>query len=157
MRTLGTPKGAVRQAALGGIAASLMIGLAACGNTVAGPGAAGPGAAGPGSAAGAARATAGPSPAAVNPGGVRIPANATAPAAICREIPGLTRMTVTVSTQPSSLNAREVLPRGFTIRDPAAVRQARAAATVGLGGARRLARPRPDRPGTGAASGRAGE
>lgn len=122
MRTLGTPKGAVRQAALGGIAASLMIGLAACGNTVAGPGAAGTGAAGPGSAAGAARATAGPSPAAVNPGGVRIPANATAPAAICREIPGLTRMTVTVSTQPSSLNAREVLPRGFTIRDPAAVR-----------------------------------
>jgi hypothetical protein len=122
MRTLGRLKGAAGQAALGGIAASLIIGLGACGNTVAGPGAAGTGAAGPGSAAGGPRATAGPSPAAVNPGGVRIPANATAPAAICREIPGLTRMTVTLSTQPSSLNAREVLPRGFTIRDPAAVR-----------------------------------
>jgi hypothetical protein len=122
MIVLGTPKGAARQAALGGIAASLIIGLGACGNTVAGPGAAGTGAAGPGSAAGGPRATAGPSAAAVNPGGVRIPTSATAPAAICREIPGLTRMTVTLSTQPSSLNAREVLPRGFTIRDPAAVR-----------------------------------
>jgi hypothetical protein len=45
MRMLGRLKGAARQAVLGGIAASLMIGLAACGNTVAGTG--GPGGAAP--------------------------------------------------------------------------------------------------------------
>ena len=117
MRTLGRPKGAARQAALAGIAASLMVGLAACGNTVAGTGAAGPG-----SAAGAARATTRPSPGAVNPGGVRIPASATAQAAMCREIPRLTRITFMLSTQPSNVHAREALPHGFTIRDPATVR-----------------------------------
>ena len=36
MVTPGTPKSAATRAALGGIAATLMIGLAACGNTVAG-------------------------------------------------------------------------------------------------------------------------
>jgi hypothetical protein len=118
MMTLGRPKGAARQAALGGIAASLMIGLTACGNTVAGPGAAGPG-----SAAGAARATARPSAGAVNPGGVRIPANATPQAAMCREIPRLTRVSFMLTIRPSSLHVREALPQGFTIRDPAAVRQ----------------------------------
>jgi hypothetical protein len=118
MITLGRPKGAARPAALGGIAASLMIGLAACGNTVASPGAAAPG-----SAAGAARATGRPSAGAVNPGGVRIPANAAAQAAMCREISGLTRMTFTLSTGPSNLHVREVLPHGFTIRDPTTVRQ----------------------------------
>jgi hypothetical protein len=115
MITLGRPEGAARQAALCGIAASLMIGLAACGNTVAGPGAAGSGS--------AARAPARPSAGAVNPGGVRIPASATARVAMCREIPGLTRMTFTLSARPSNLNSREVLPRGFTIRDPATVRR----------------------------------
>ncbi len=118
MITLGRPKGAARQAALGGIAASLMIGVAACGNTVAGPGATAPG-----SAAGAARATARPSAGAVNPGGARIPANAATQAVMCREIPGLTRMTFMLSTRPSDLHVREVLPHGFTIRDPATVRQ----------------------------------
>jgi hypothetical protein len=118
MITLGRPKSAAGQAALGGIAASLMIGLAACGDTVAGPGATAPG-----SAAGAARATARPSAGAVNPGGTRIPANASAQAAICREIPGLTRMTFMLSTQRSDLHVREVLPHRFTIRDPATVRQ----------------------------------
>jgi hypothetical protein len=122
MRTLGRPKGAARQAALGGIAASLMIGLAACGNAVAGAGAAGPGATAPGSAAGAARATDRPSHGAVNPGGVRIPASATAQAAMCREIPRLTRMTFMLVIRPS-LHVREALPHGFTIRDPATVRQ----------------------------------
>ena len=117
MRTPGRPKGAARQAALVGIAASLLVGLAACGNTVAGTGAAGPG-----SAAGAARATARPSPGAVNPGGVRIPASATAQGAMCREIPRLTRTTFMLSTQPSNLHVREALPHGFTIRDPATVR-----------------------------------
>ena len=117
MRTLGRPKGAARQAALVGIAASLLVGLAACGNTVAGTGAAGLG-----SAAGAARATARPSPGAVNPGGVRIPASATAQGAMCREIPRLTRVSFMLSIRPSSLHVREALPNGFTIRDPATVR-----------------------------------
>ena len=53
MITLGRPKGAVRRAAFGGIAASIMIGLGACGNTVVGTGAAGPGATAPGSGAAA--------------------------------------------------------------------------------------------------------
>jgi hypothetical protein len=128
MRTPGRLKGAARQAALGGIAVGLMIGLAACGSTVAGPGAAGPGAAGPGatapgSAARAARATARPSAGAVNPGGVRIPANATAQAAMCREIPTLTRVSFLLSIRRSNLHVREALPNGFTIRDPATVRQ----------------------------------
>jgi len=117
MITLGRPKGAARQAALGGVAVGLMIGLAACGNA-----AAGTGAAGPGNAAGAARVTARPSPGAVNPGGVRIPASATAQAAMCREIPRLTRMTFML-IRPSNLHVREALPDGFTIRDPATVRQ----------------------------------
>ena len=50
MITLGKPKRAAMRATLGGIAASVMIGLAACGNTVAGTGTSGPG-----SAAGTAR------------------------------------------------------------------------------------------------------
>ena len=92
MRTLGKPKGAATRAALGGIAASLMIGLAACGNTVAGQGAGG---------SGAARATARASAGAVNPGGVRIPASSTARVAMCREIPGLTRMSFMLATRPA--------------------------------------------------------
>jgi len=118
MRMLGRLKGAARQAVLGGIAASLMIGLAACGNTVAGTG--GPGR---GSAAAAARATARPSPGAVNPGGAMIPAGATAQPAMCQEIPRLTRITFMLSTRPSNLHVREALPRGFIIRDPATVRK----------------------------------
>jgi hypothetical protein len=113
MITPGRPKGAARQAALGGIAASLMIGLAACGNTVAGQGAGG---------SGAARATARASAGAVNPGGVRIPASSTARVAMCREIPGLTRMSFMLATRPANLNDREALPFGLTIRDPATVR-----------------------------------
>jgi hypothetical protein len=118
MRTLGKPKGAVMLATLGGIAASLMIGLTACGNTVAGTGTSGPG-----SPAGAARATARPSASEVNPGGVMIPASAAARSAVCRAIPKLTRMTFLLSTRPPSLHVREVLPAGFTIRDTATVRQ----------------------------------
>ncbi len=117
MITLGKPKRAAMRATLGGIAASVMIGLAACGNTVAGTGTSGPG-----SAAGTAHATARPSASAVNPGGVMIPASAAARAAVCRAIPKLTRMTFVLSTRPS-LPVREVLPRGFTIRDKATVQQ----------------------------------
>jgi hypothetical protein len=123
MITLGKPRGVARRAALGGIAAGLVIGLAACGNTVAGPGTAGPGAAAPGSPAGAARATAQPSASGMNPGGVMIPASAGARAAMCREIPKLTRMTFKLSTRPANLHVREVLPNGFTIRDAGTVRQ----------------------------------
>ena len=117
MMTLGKPKSAAMRATLGGIAASLMIGLGACGNTVAGAGTSGPG-----SAAGTAHATARPSASAVNPGGVMIPASAAARAAVCQAIPKLTRMTFVLSTRPS-LPVREVLPRGFTIRDKATVQQ----------------------------------
>jgi len=130
MITLGKPKGAARQAALGGVAclviglaACLVIGLAACGNTVAGPGTAGSGATAPGSPAAGARATPQPSAGTVNPGGVMIPASTAARAAMCREIPQLTRLTFMLSTYPANLHVREVLPRGFTIRDQAAVRQ----------------------------------
>jgi hypothetical protein len=59
----------------------------------------------------------------VNPGGVRIPANATAQAAMCREIPRLTRVSFMLSIRPSNLHVREAAPHGFTIRDPATVRQ----------------------------------
>jgi hypothetical protein len=121
MITLGKPKRAARQAALGGIAASLMIVLAACGNTVAGTGTAGSGAAPAGSPV--ARASAQPSAGGVNPGGVMIPASASARIAMCREIPRLTRMTFLLSTHPANLHVREVLPRGFTIRDAVTVRQ----------------------------------
>jgi hypothetical protein len=124
MRTLGKPKGAAARAALGGIAVSLTIGLAACGNTVAGPGTAGSGTSGPGTAASGSPAGATrPSASAVNPGGVMIPANAAARVAVCREIPKLTRMTFMLSTRPPNLHVREVLPAGFTIRDTATVRQ----------------------------------
>jgi hypothetical protein len=123
MITLGKPKGSARRAALGGIAASLMVGLAACGSTVAGAGTAGSGPTVPGRPAGAARAPAQPSASAVNPGGVMIPASAAARVAMCREIPKLTRLTFMLSTRPASLHVREVLPSGFTIRDPATVRR----------------------------------
>jgi len=121
MMTPGKPERAARQAALGGIAASLMIVLAACGNSVAGTGTAGSGAASAGSPA--ARATAQPSAAGVNPGGVMIPASASARIAMCQEIPRLTQMTFLLSTQPANLHVREVLPRGFAIRDAVTVRQ----------------------------------
>jgi len=123
MMTLGKPRGAATRATLGGIAAGLMIGLAACGNTVAGTGTAGTAVAGPGGPATAAHATPRPSPGAVNPGGVMIPASVPARAAMCRAIPKLTRMTFMRSTRPPDLHVREVLPAGFTIRDPATVRE----------------------------------
>ena len=123
MMTLGKPRGAATRATPCGIAAGLMIGLAACGNTVAGTGTAGTAAAGPGGPATAAHATPRPSPGAVNPGGVMIPASAPARAAMCRAIPKLTRMTFMRSTRPPDLHVREVLPAGFRIRDPATVRQ----------------------------------
>jgi len=117
MRTLGKPEGAARSAALGGITAGLMIGLAACGTNVAGAGTAASGTASHAPAVGAA---ARPS---VNPGGVMIGPGSTKDTALCQAVPKLTRMTFMLSTRPPSQHLREVLPAGFTIRDRATVRQ----------------------------------
>ena len=120
MTTLGKADGAARRAALGGIAASLVLGLAACGSA----------AAGAGSAA---------SPAIANPA-VGKPSKATSPAGpvkpgspmigaskhvlLCMEIPKLTRMTVTRTAGPPPLHhAREVLPTGFTVRNAGTVQR----------------------------------
>jgi hypothetical protein len=120
MRTLGRPHRAARRAALGGITAGLMIGLAACGTTVAGTGT---GAPGPASHPPAVGAAAQPSVSGVNPGGVMIGAPPAKDTALCRALPKLTRMTFLRSTRPPSLHVREVLPAGFTIKDRATVRQ----------------------------------
>jgi hypothetical protein len=117
MRTLGKPEGAARRAALGGITGGLMIGLAACGTTVAGTGTAASGPALHRSAA------AQPSAAGVNPGGVMIGPGPAKDTALCRAVPKLTRMTFMRSTAPPGLHVRQVLPAGFTIRDRATVRQ----------------------------------
>jgi hypothetical protein len=119
MRTLGNPVGAARRAALGGITAGLVAGLAACGTTVAGTGTAASGSASHAPAVGAA---ARPSPS-VNPGGVMIGAGSAKDTALCRAVPKLTRMTFMQSPRPPSLRVREVLPAGFTVRDRATVRQ----------------------------------
>jgi hypothetical protein len=122
MKTLGKPVGVTRRAALGGVAAGLMIGLAACGNTVAGTGTAASG--GPAKhAPTAGGAAAQPSPSGVNPGGVMIGPGPSKDVALCRAIPKLTRMVFMLSGKPPSLHVREVLPAGFTVRDPATVRQ----------------------------------
>ncbi len=123
MRTLGRPGGVARRAVLGAAAASIMIGLAACGTTVAGTGTSAsrsqaahlPGARVAG--------TAQPSPSGVNPGGVMVGPAPAGDVALCREIPKLTRVVFMLSTRPPNLHVREVLPAGFSIRDQATVRQ----------------------------------
>ena len=117
MRTLGKPVGAARRAALSGITAGLVIGLAACGTTVAGTAVSGSASHGP--AVGAA-AQSSPS---VNPGGVMIGAGSAKDTALCRAVPKLTRMTFMRSAMPPGLHVREVLPAGFTTRDRGTVRQ----------------------------------
>jgi hypothetical protein len=122
MRTLGKPVGAARRAALGGIAAGLTIGLAACGTTVAGTGTAASG----GSAKHApvtGGAAAQPSPTGINPGGVMIGPGPSRNVALCRAIPKLTRMVFMLSGKPTSLHVREILPAGFPVKDRATVRQ----------------------------------
>jgi hypothetical protein len=122
MRTMGKPRGAARRAALGGVTAGLMIGLAACGTTVAGTGtAASGGHPTPGTAGGAAGTI--KSTPSVNPGGVMVGPGPAKNVALCRAIPKLTRMTFMLSTKPPNLHVREVLPAGFPIRDRATVRQ----------------------------------
>jgi hypothetical protein len=121
MRTLAKPAGTARHTALAGIAAGLMIGLAACGTTVAGTGtAASGGTAANGPAAGAA-ASAQPSPSGVNPGGVMAGPGPSADVPLCRAIPQLTRMVFMRSAKPPNLHVREVLPAGFPIKDKVTV------------------------------------
>jgi len=115
MRTLGKPVGAARRAALGGITAGLVIGLGACGTTVAGTAVSGSASHAPGVAAQ-------PLPS-VNPGGVMIGVGSAKDTALCRAVPKLTRMTFMLSPRPPSLHVREVLPAGSTVRDRATVRQ----------------------------------
>jgi len=116
MVTLGKTDGAVRRTAFGGIAAGLVIGLAACGSVAAGAGS--PAIANP-AVGKPSKAT---SPAGqINPGGPVI--RASKHVLLCMEIPKLTRMTVTRTPWPPLHHAREVLPTGFTIRNAATVQR----------------------------------
>jgi len=122
MRTMAKLPGAARRAALGGVTAGLMVGLAACGTTVAGTGTAGSGGPATPESAGGAAGTIRPTPS-VNPGGVMVGPGPAKNVALCRAIPTLTRMTFMLSTKPPNLHLHEVLPAGFPIRDRATVRQ----------------------------------
>jgi hypothetical protein len=102
--------------ALGGIAAGLVVGLAACGNAVAGQGGA------PKPATGAGNGSARSAVSQINPGGPMAPPGASKHAALCAAIPSLTRMVITRTTVPSQ-RVHEALPGGFTIRDATTVRR----------------------------------
>jgi hypothetical protein len=113
MVRLGKAEGAAGRAALGVIAASLVLGLAACGSADAGPG--GPPMANP--------AVGKPSKGTIIPGGPMMPASSKH-VLLCREIPKLARMTVTrMPGAPRLHHVREVLPIGFTIRNAATVQR----------------------------------
>jgi hypothetical protein len=103
---------------LGGIAASLVIGLAACGNAVAG-------AESPAKPAAATPAATEPAAGQINPGGPMVPATVMSGVVLCGEIPRLTRMVFTRATAwpPNAKQARRALPGGTTIRDAATVRR----------------------------------
>jgi hypothetical protein len=120
MVTPGRTDGAARRAALGGIAASLvMIGLTACGSAVAGAnGAAKPA---PGATGGAAANRAASK---VNPGGPMAPAGASKHVLLCTEIPNLTRLTFTRTAWPPPFpHPHYAVPTGFIVRDVATVRR----------------------------------
>jgi len=112
----GKTDGAVRRASFAGIATSLVLGLAACGSAAAGAGSsANPPIANP--------AVGKPSKATIIPGGPMMPASSEH-VLLCREIPKLTRVTVTRTPGvPRLHHVREVLPIGFTIRDAATVQR----------------------------------
>ena len=108
--------GAARRVALAAIAAGIVMGLAACGTTVAGAGSAAQGtAAQPG--------TPRPSGTQINPGGPMIPQAASKHVLLCTEIPKLTRMSFTRTFLPPKQNARQAQPGGVTVRNAAAVRR----------------------------------
>jgi hypothetical protein len=104
------PAGAARRAALATIAAGALVALAACGSTAAG---------GRSESAAGQGATSGP-------GG-----RASAGVALCRDLPNLTRVTVSRTTSLHVLEPAMVLPRGLTVRTPHLVR-ALATALCGL-------------------------
>lgn len=111
-------EGAAGRKALGGIAASLAIGLAACGSAVAGAGS-------PAKLAAAKPAAAKSAAGQINPGGPMVPATVMSGVVLCGEIPRLTRMVFTraAAWPPNAMHAREALPGGFTVRDAATVRR----------------------------------
>jgi hypothetical protein len=109
--------GAASRVALAAIAASIAMGLAACGTTVAGAGSA----ATQGTAV--QPRTPRPSGIQVNPGGPMIPQAASKHVLLCTEIPKLTRMSFTRTFLPSSHNARQAQPGGVTVRNVAVVRR----------------------------------
>jgi hypothetical protein len=123
MRTLGKPERTATRTALAGIAAGLTIGLAACGTTVAGTGTAAPGGTPANGPVSGAAASPQPSPGGVNPGGVLVEPGPSREVALCRAIPRLTRMVFVLSPRPPNLHVREVLPRGFPVRDKATVQR----------------------------------
>jgi hypothetical protein len=104
--------GPVRRAVLGGIAASIVMAVAACGSTVAGAG----------TSATQGAATPRPSATQVNPGGPMMP-QASRHLVLCTEIPKLTRMSFIRTPWPPGHHAREAQPSGATIRNAAAVRR----------------------------------
>jgi hypothetical protein len=104
------PAGAARWAALVPIAAEALVVLAACSSAMAG---------------GHSRSAGGQGATSV-PGG-----RASAGVALCRDLPNLTRVTVSRTTSLHVLEPAMVLPRGFTVRKPHLVRGL-AAALCGL-------------------------
>jgi hypothetical protein len=98
--------GAGGRAAFCGLAASLVIGLGACGSAVAGAS----GATKPGGAA--QLAAAGPAATHANPGA---PATMPKRLLLCLEVPRLTRMSVTPAPLPPYRVAREELPGELTV------------------------------------------
>ena len=108
--------GAARRVALATMAAGIVMGLAACGTTVAGAGSAAQGTAvQPGTPR-----PAGPQ---INPGGPMIPQAASKRVLLCTEIPKLTRMSFTRTFLPTGQHARQAQPGGATVRNAAAVRR----------------------------------
>ena len=108
--------GAARRVALATMAAGIVMGLAACGTTVAGAGSAAQGTAvQPG--------TPRPSGTQINPGGPMIPQAASKRVLLCTEIPKLTRMSFTRTFLPTGQHARQAQPGGATVRNAAAVRR----------------------------------
>jgi len=108
--------GAARRVALAAIAAGIVMGLAACGTTVAGAGSAAQGTA-------AQHGTPRPSGTQINPGGPMIPQAASKHVLLCTEIPKLTRMSFTRTFLPTGQHARQAQPGGATVRNAAAVRR----------------------------------
>jgi hypothetical protein len=104
------PAGAVGRAALAAIAAGAVAAVAACGSAAAG----------------------GPSGSAGGQGATSVPGGRTsAGVALCRDLPNLTRVTVSRTTSLHVLEPAMVLPRGITVRKPHQVRGL-AAALCGL-------------------------